>query len=130
VCVAPYHVADVWPAVAHHIAASLRRGGLGDVQHVARKVFAGDALLWLAWDGRAIMAAAVTELGAVNGRRICTIVACGGRDRARWQPLIAALEEYARSEDCAATRILGRKGWARVLPDYRNIAIVLEKELA
>jgi hypothetical protein len=107
----------------------MRRGGISDFSAVERDVLGGGALLWLAWDGEEIVAAAVTELSLVRGRKLCTIVACGGRARRRWLHLLAELETFARREGCEATRICGRRGWTRVLPDYRATRVILEKEL-
>ena len=50
-------------------------------------------------------------------------------DMRRWIGLIEKIEEFARAEGCSATRIMGRKGWARVLASYRTKRIVLEKDL-
>jgi hypothetical protein len=47
----------------------------------------------------------------------------------RWIGLIEKIEEFARAEGCSATRIMGRKGWARVLTSYQTKRIVLEKDL-
>ena len=109
-------------------------------------------------DGEAarVQAAAVTELHRTEWRKVCVIVACGapsgrlcasGRlrpssraaasraaasrtvDRRRWIGLIEKIEEFARAEGCSATRIMGRKGWARVLTSYQTKRIVLEKDL-
>ena len=128
VCVSPSHVPAVWPFAKPLIEAAMRRGGVSDFSGVERDVFSGAALLWLAWDGREIAAAAVTELTLVHGRRLCTIVACGGHDRKRWLHLLADLENFARREGCEATRIYGRRGWVRALHDYRATRVILEKE--
>jgi hypothetical protein len=113
------------------IEAAMRRGRINDFAEVERAAFAGDALVWLAWDGTAINAAAVTQLSAVDGARFCTVVACGARgaDRDNWLPLLAGLERYARQESCKAMRIFGRRGWERLLPDYKLARVLLEKEL-
>jgi hypothetical protein len=50
-------------------------------------------------------------------------------DMRRWIGLIEKIEEFARAEGCSATRIMGRKGWARVLASYHTKRIVLEKDL-
>ena len=50
-------------------------------------------------------------------------------DRRRWIRLLQGIEDFARAEGCSATRIIGRKGWARVLRSYQAKRIVLEKEL-
>jgi hypothetical protein len=118
----------VEPFASPLIEAAMRRGGIWDFSGVERDVLAGAALLWLVWDGEEIAAAAVTELAVVHERKICTIVACGGRARRRWLHLIAELEAFARREGCRATRIYARRGWTRVLADYRATRVILEKE--
>jgi hypothetical protein len=151
VCVPPDRAAAIWPHVRALILAAMKRGGLSSFRPVEANVLAGDALLWLAWDGAHVQAAAVTELHATEWRKACVIVACGapsGRSRpsiaredgrqpplrramgmAAWLPLLAGIETYARAAGCASVRIMGRKGWARALPTYRTTRIVLEKEL-
>lgn len=114
------------------------------------------ALTYEDGDGVRIDAAAVTELHRTEWRKVCVIVACGApsgclrgsrlshpsswaavsraadsraADMRRWIGLIEKIEEFARAEGCSATRIMGRKGWARVLASYRTKRIVLEKDL-
>ena len=115
----------------------MERGAITDFGAVADAVLAGRALVWIAWDprsrpgagGPSIKAAAVTQLSTVGGHRFCTIVACGGNDRNEWLPLLAGLERYAKTENCKAMRIFGRRGWERVLPEYKRARVLLEKEL-
>ena len=137
VCVDPARVYEAWPLVAPLIRRAVERGGLADAAQLERDLCIGAALLWLAWDPRSaaesggarVEAAAVTQLDVANGKKFCTIAACGGRGLKRWRALIGALERFARAEGCASLRIYGRRGWARILPDYRLHSIVLEKEL-
>jgi hypothetical protein len=129
ICIDPAHVSRVWPLVAHLIRAAMRKGRISEFADVEEAVLAGTQLLWVAADRQAIWAAAVTQLSRPNGEKFCTIVACGGRERARWLPLKAELEKFAKAEGCAAIRIHGRRGWAREFPDYRLTRILLEKEL-
>ena len=129
ICIDPAHVARVWPLVSHLIRAAMRKGRISEFADVERAVLDGLQLLWVAADTSAIWAATVTQLSYANGEKFCTIVACGGRERARWLPLKAELETFAKAEGCAAIRIHGRRGWAREFPDYRLTRILLEKEL-
>jgi hypothetical protein len=133
ICIDPARIAEFWPHVGPLIAAALRRGRITDIAEVAHAVFVGEALVWIAWNGRAIKAAAVTQLSTVDGTRFCTVVACGtggsSGDRSEWLPLLEGLERYARQESCKAIRIFGRRGWERVLPDYKPARVLLEKEL-
>ena len=98
-------------------------------------------------DGKRIAAAAVTDLHETEWRKVCVVVACGaprreGGDRGRGQPagmgpregggwltLLDGIEDYARKAGCSAVRIMGRKGWARVLTSYRAKRIILERDL-
>jgi hypothetical protein len=130
ICIDPAYVDRVWPLVSHLIRAAMRKGRISEFADVEAAVLAGTQLLWVAADRQAIWAAAVTQLSRANGEKFCTIVACGGRERARWLPLKAELEKFAKAEGCAAIRIHGRRGWAREFPDYRLTRILLEKALA
>jgi hypothetical protein len=137
ICIDPARVHEFWPYVSPLIRAAMERGGITDFGSVAAAISAGRALVWIAIahlegerPGMTIKAAAVTELSTVNGARFCTVVACGGRDRAEWLPLLAGLERYARAESCKAMRIFGRRGWERLLPDYKAARVLLEKELS
>jgi hypothetical protein len=128
-CVDPAQVANVWPHVAHLIRRAMARGRMGRFADVERDVLAANAYLWLAIAQGAVLAAAVTQVTRDDDHRVCTIVACGGRDWARWGGLIEGLEAYARAESCARIEIAGRPGWLRRLPGYRLAKIVIRKEL-
>jgi hypothetical protein len=125
------------------IHAAMKRGDLGAFRPVEASVLAGAALVWLAWEentGR-IAAAAVTEIAETEWRKVCVLVACGSARPAAgpgsesgagvrdWRPLLEDIEAYARAAGCAAMRIMGRKGWARVLSSYKAKRIILEKDL-
>jgi hypothetical protein len=115
--------------VAPLIKAAMEKGRLSSYADVEHSVRNGAALLWIAWNGEKIKAAAVTELGQANGEKFCMIVACGGSDRGQWVHLLAGLEAYGKAEGCAAMRIYGRCGWLKLLPDYRTTRVLLEKPL-
>jgi len=129
--VPPDNAAAIWPHVRALIHAAMKRGDLSSFRPLEASVLAGDALLWLAWDPGAerIAAAAVTELHQSEWRKVCVLVACSGAGVNRWIALLDGIEAYARAAGCAAVRIMGRKGWMRLLGDYRVKRIVLEKDL-
>lgn len=129
VCIPPSQAKQAWDLVGHHIVQAMKRGGVGDAGPVYADVVAGRSLLWVALDQAGVHATAVTELTEAMGRKLCTIVACGGHARGEWLHLIRGLEDYARAEGCVATRIIGRAGWQRTLPEYRTRALIMEKAL-
>jgi hypothetical protein len=118
----------MWPHVRDKIRAAIERTELSSFADIESDVLAGMQLVWLAWNGREIMAAATTQL--VKPRdKVCVLTSCSGYDRAQWLPLFAEVESYARAEGCTKMRIFGRKGWERVLDGYRVEHVVLEKAL-
>ncbi len=125
VCVPPDEAAKYWSIAAPFIADAMRRGGMGTNEAVKDDVMNGRALLWCGVaDGRAHVWA-VTELQD----DACVVVAASGGDRRTWLHCLRDLEAYGRAEGKKHMRIFGRKGWARVLPEYRTARIVLERAL-
>lgn len=122
-------VPEVWPAVAPMLEAAMRRGGEMSMADLYECVASRSAFwLWVAWGGE-LEAAMVTEIADTIDGRVCVIVALGGENMGRWIAMKSKIEDYARAENCTRMRLYGRKGWARVLTDYRPTRIVLEKEL-
>jgi hypothetical protein len=101
-----------------------RGGNLRSGRDVEFDVLSGHALLWLAIEDSKVHGAGVTQLS--DGA--CWIVAWGCDDQKRCAPLLGTIEQFARDEGCSSVRLCGRRGWERALPDYRHIAIILEKE--
>ena len=128
VCCDPDKAGDFWPFVEPLIRNAVIRGG-GDFERVRQNLLDGPDLLWLAWDGCELIAAAITSVGIMNGEKFCTIVACGGDGWERFGHLLGGIESYARGEECSAMRIYGRIGWKRLLEGYRLRSAVFEKEI-
>jgi hypothetical protein len=131
-CVDPGQVGLIWPEVAPRLRRAILRTGLSAFADVERDVLDGRALLWLALSGDreevAIDAVATTRLEQTDAGKVCVIVACEGRGRYRWLPLIGGIESYAKAEGCRSVRIFGRKGWLRTLDSYRQTHVIIQKE--
>jgi hypothetical protein len=131
-CVDPDRIDEIWPHVESFIASALWRGPDGDSPADALfELRDRRLLLWIVWasDEQTILAAATTRLIDVGKGRVCIITACGGRELARWKRAIDEIEKYARAEGCVELRLMGRKGWVRMFPDFREPWTVLAKEL-
>ncbi len=115
VCVDPKRVQEIWPHVAPLLKAACTRTNLNAFADIESDILAGRSLLWIAWDGQAIEAAAATILINSEIGKVCIITVCSGNEMCRWLRLIGEIENYAREEGCARVRIFGRKGWLRAL---------------
>jgi hypothetical protein len=129
ICVAPDRVHEFWPHVSDLIHRAIRRTNLSHSQDIDFDVLNGDGLLWIAWNGSAVEAAATTSLIETDAEKVCLLTACGGKDMRRWLGLLGQIEDYAKAEGCSRVRIFGRKGWVRMLERYRIRNVILEKEL-
>ncbi len=127
--VPPGNLAEVWPKVEPLIREAMRRGNLSRFSDVVQSLADGHSTLWVACEDDKIIAAAVVRLVETEWRRVCLIVALGGKDSRKWLHFEPEIERWAREQNCSAMRIMGRKGWVKVLPAYRVTRIVLEKEL-
>ena len=130
VCVDPDQVHEIWPYIAPLLKVACTRTGLNAFADIAADILSGCGLLWLAWSGQAIEAAAATILINSEIGKVCVITVCSGRGMARWLPLITEIENYARAEGCVCVRIYGRKGWLRALDGYEAKHIIMDKELS
>ncbi len=124
ICVDPAQVPNIWPRVAPLIQRAMDKVGFSPFWGIEAELYRGASLLWIAVKDKDILAAMVTQIT----NDVCTIVALGGRDRDLWLDHIGKVEEYARANGCARMRIIGRKGWARLLP-YQQACVVLERNL-
>lgn len=129
ICVDPKRAHEFWPHVAPLIAKAIKRTNLSHSADVEYDTLHGDGLLWLAVDGKTILAAATTVLVETDADKVCILTACAGVKMAQWLPLLRKIEAYASNEGCACVRMYGRKGWARVLADYHVEHVILERPL-
>jgi len=128
-CIPSDRVKEVWAFAKGMIADAMHRGALGCFEDVEQEVLAGKALLWIAWDGFATHASAVTRIDKIGSDKVCIIVACGGRAINNWIGCLDMIEQYASAEGCRKVRIYGRPGWQRVLKQYEPFRVVLDKVL-
>lgn len=110
----------------------LRRGfespELADTYH--DKCTTGQAQLWGVLDEQELIAAFLTEIHTVGGRKVCNIVSTGGSRMSEWLHFLDIIERWARINGCVAMRHANcRTGWARVLTQYHTTRITLEKAL-
>lgn len=129
VCIDPKHVREIWPLVVRLLREAIVKTGLSAFATIERDILGGVSLLWVAWNGQAIEAAASTSLQQTEAGKVCVITACAGFGLTRWVSLIRGIEAYAQAEGCCCVRIFGRKGWGRVLDGYEQTHAIIDKRL-
>lgn len=132
ICVTAPGIPIVWPLVRHFVGSAILKGGnLSSFAALEQSVFDGTAMLWVAWDSTTskFLAAAVTQVGQINGIKIGTVMTVGGHSLDRFGWMLTEIEDYFRCNGCVRSRICGRRGWLRYYRDYKLRAVVLEKPL-
>lgn len=112
---------DYWPHIRPVIAKGIEVCGRPKHQ-LGEDIIFDRVRVWFATTDeprRRILAAWLTEVVEDNGR--CLMVfGMGGEQPAAWVDAARErMEQYGRDEKCRAARYAGRKGWSRMLPDYK-----------
>ena len=123
-------VSSVWEEVYPLLEkAQVYAAGELDTQDFFDMIKNGDMQLWIAEDDDGIFAMMLTEFVQYPRKKVMRIVSIGGSEMHRWMKYFPALEAAALSVGCTGFEIFGRKGWLRVLKDWKCSYHVLTKDI-
>ena len=90
----------------------------------------GEMQLWVAYeDDDNINAAMVTQFIQYPQKKILRIISLAGEDFEEIKSFQGMIEGFAVKYGCTAIELWGRKGWKKLLPDWKDAYIVYTKEL-
>jgi hypothetical protein len=93
-----------------------------------RLTMAGQAVIWVAEEAGGIIAAAWGQIHVFPRQRMLEVPFIGGHGlKLWWEPMLVALDEYARATQCAGVLGYGRKGWAKY--GFRVTGVTLQRDL-
>ena len=126
----PEDVEVVWPHVENHIERSAARaeGELTPADYLAFLIN-GQMHLWVAIEDKNVIAAMVTQVIVYPRKRVLRIIAIGGEGMERWKQFFPMLENFAASLNCTSLEAWGRKGWKKILKDWKSSYIVYTYDL-
>lgn len=116
-----------WTEARQWLLPALRRlNGLYEEDDIVAGLLAGSMRLW-----RKPHAAAVTVIETYPRMRLITTLLAGAETGYLHELMELAKEgeAYGIANGCKRVRLLGRKGWERVLPDFDFDYIAMTKEL-
>lgn len=111
----------LWPLLA---GALLEHPGTYEKHHVWAEIEAGRAQLWPAPHSAVVTFIHVYPTGL---KELRGWLAAG--DVVEIQALEPIVSDWAKREGCSRFVLTGRRGWARALDGFREIAVFLNKEL-
>lgn len=102
-----------------------------DALTLLRQAARAERQLWGVRSDAEVIGVLVTEIYDTTHSRVCWIWAAAGTESQAgdMQRVYEAIERWAREMGCKSIGINGRKGWLRVLPGFKQTAVVMEKEL-
>lgn len=114
-----------WARCAPWIEAALDvSGGTHWIEDIKTMVERREARFW-AWTN----SAAVTEVQVWPRAKFLLVWLAGGSLEELRDEVLPLMEAHGRENDCTRCYIVGRPGWAKVLPGYRTVAVSVAKEL-
>ena len=130
--IAQWEVPLYWHRIEGLLKPVMRRPEVDNtLEDVEKFLRAGSMQAWHV-DWKTVVITAIQPFGADPQRptkRVCQIVYCAGEDMETWlEPVVAQLKTWAGSMGCEVLRISGRRGWQRVLPDFKETCTTLETE--
>ncbi len=100
------------------------------VDSIIKAIKDRDMQLWIVKEDEKISAVCVTEILITPLCRILGIVALAGGNHKQWKDLLEqTLTDYAKEKACKYIEIQGRRGWNRILNNFKQISVVLRKEV-
>jgi len=122
--------------IERHLAAAVAMiAGYTNIEQILEFQRTGINQIWLCMEGSKVIAVAVTEIVEYKvGRKVLKATMAGG-DKGSIQKAcfdcggMKRLEEFALEQGCHSIFVEGRRGWKRLLPDYKEVWATFEKEL-
>jgi len=124
---------EVWPDIVHLIKlATDENDGRYEPDDVLAEVEEGNAHLWVIYNeerGQAD-AAITTKIIQYPRKRVCLQQFCGGTNMPEWvKQWEETVTAYAKACDCTSLELVGRRGWLRIVPDVKQAATSLIKDI-
>ena len=90
----------------------------------------GDMQLWTAVEEKKIILAMVTQIVPYPQKKVLRIIAISGEKfKEAHKHFNDVVESFALRVGCSSMELWGRKGWKKMLPEWKDSYIVFTKDL-
>ena len=89
----------------------------------------GDMQLWVVVENKRVNAALVTQIIPYPQKRILRLISLAGDNFQEIKDFLEMVEVFALKNGCTALEMWGRKGWKKLLSDWKDSYIVYTKDL-
>ena len=128
--VKPKHVHEVWDSVREHLLRmSPHSEGELEPDDFYDLLVEGEMQLWIALEDGKIIASMISQVVPYPRKRVLRIISIGGEDMDKWINSLPLVEDWALEMGCTSLECWGRKGWLKVLTDWKCSYHILTKDL-
>jgi len=89
----------------------------------------GDMQLWVVVEDKRVIAALVTQIIPYPQKKILRLISLAGEEFNKIKNFLEMVESFAVKCECSGLEMWGRKGWKKLLPDWKDSYIVYTKDL-
>jgi hypothetical protein len=128
--VSPEDVPYLWEKISSHIENMMphSEGELAP-EDFHEALISGEMQLWLAIEDKEVIASMVSQIINYPKKRILRIISIGGEDMDKWITHLPTVENWALAAGCYSLECWGRKGWLKILKDWKCSYHILTKDL-
>ena len=126
----PEDVAYIWEDVAPMLArvTSHTEGEL-EPDDFIEPLTHGEMQLWIVIEDKEIIAALITQVIPYPQKKVLRLISLAGEDFNKFKDFISMVESFAIRSECSSLEMWGRKGWKKLLPDWKDSYIVFTKDI-
>ena len=89
----------------------------------------GDMQLWVVVENKRVIAALITQIIPYPQKKILRLISLAGEEFDKIKDFLDVVEAFAIKCECSALEMWGRKGWKKLLPDWKDSYIVYTKDI-
>ncbi|TPN03810.1 hypothetical protein FJ973_29650 [Mesorhizobium sp. B2-1-3] len=123
----------LWPGIVRCLEKYCARFNDETPENIIAECAQGKRQLWVCLDGGTVVLTPVTEIVTINatGRKRLLLAEVAGERLDECMPLLREIEAWAKDQGAETSQLVGRDGWAKVLPafGYAPKARIFEKAL-
>ena len=88
-----------------------------------------DMQLWVVVENKRVIAALITQIIPYPQKKILRLISLAGEEFDKIKDFLDVVEAFAIKYECSALEMWGRKGWKKLLPDWKDSYIVYTKDI-
>ena len=128
--VSPDHIPHIWDSVHRHLELMTPHSeGELEPEDFYELLTNAEMQLWIAVDNGELIASMVTQVIPYPRKQVLRIISIGGKSMDKWMQFLPIIEDWALTVGCTSLEAWGRKGWLKILKDWKCSYHVITKDL-